>query len=248
MSTELISRIDQILERSDLPDRHSYFQIKKFIIGKECTAQGQLWQIVRELRARKETVESLTKQLEDAIDNLELMDIKIERQDQIIEGKSSNAVFGIETVPDPLNIKEAKIHKRKLEREKSHLEESIEKVKQKIKFTQEESAYFLAAFEELEKIEPLKAMDDSEAQAEFWNEKLLEEFNLRILLRNPLDTELVKTIMSLNDNAPVKQHLTAMLQNVQQNMVENNEKVLEKMKSRPEVKPQGRAQGRIDKK
>lgn len=246
MSRELITKTDEILERSELPDRHSYFQIKKFIIGKECTVQGQLWQIVRELKARKETVESLTKQLEDAADNMELMDIQIERQDRIINGKLSNSVFEHQTSPDPLNIKEAEINKRKLEREKKHLEESTEKVKQKIKFTQEESAYFLSAFEELEKIEKLKPMDDSEAQAEYWNEKLLEEFNLRILLRKPLDPELVKTIMALNDNSPVKKHLSVMLQKVQHSMIENNEKALEKLK--PKVKLEGRAQGRVNKK
>jgi len=246
MSRELITKTDEILERSELPDRHSYFQIKKFIIGKECTVQGQLWQIVRELKARKETVESLTKQLEDAADNMDLMDIQIERQDRIINGKLSNSVFEHQTSLDPLNIKEAEINKRKLEREKKHLEESTEKVKQKIKFTQEESAYFLSAFEELEKIEKLKPMDDSEAQAEYWNEKLLEEFNLRILLRKPLDPELVKTIMALNDNSPVKKHLSVMLQKVQHSMIENNEKALEKLK--PKVKLEGRAQGRVNKK
>ena len=236
MSIELITRVDQVLEKADIPDRHSYFQIRKFIIGKECTAQGQLWQIVRELRARKETIESLKKQLDDAADNLEIMDINIARHDKIINRVEE----------DELNIKEAIINKRKIEREKKHLEESIEKVKEKIKFTQEESAYFLAAFEELEKIEKLKPLDDTEAQVEYWNEKLLEEFNLRVLLKNPLDTELVKTIMALNDDAPVKQHLTAMLKSVQQSMLQHNEKVLEKLnQQKPEVQPEGRAQGRI---
>lgn len=238
MSSELIEKVDSILEKADLPDRHSYFQIRKFIIGKECTIQAQMWQIVRELRARKETVESLKKQLEDAADNADLIDIKIQRHEHVMKNADK---FGIDEEDQALNIKESEINIRKLQREKEHLLKSIESVKRKVKHTQEESRYFLLAFEELEKYEELKPMDDSEAQSEFWNEKLLEEFNLRVLLNNPLDSELVKTIMSLNDDAPVKQHVTAMMKNVQDHMMLKNKAALERLdKKKPKVTPKAK--------
>lgn len=228
MSSELREKIETILEKIEIPERHSYFQIEKFIIGKEVTIQGQLWQIIRELKARKETVDSYIEQLENAVDELELLDIKIEkhqikRKELILEKKEdADQVLN-------LNIREIEINIKKLERQKSNLNNSIENVKKKIKFTLEESRFFASAFEELEKIEKVKSLDDREAQVEFWNEKLLEEFNLRVLLRTSLDPEFIKTIMALNDEAPVKKHVTSMLQQIQKNMIMKNSIALEKM-------------------
>jgi hypothetical protein len=228
MSSELREKIETILEKIEIPERHSYFQIEKFIIGKEVTIQGQLWQIIRELKARKETVDSYIEQLENAVDELELLDIKIEkhqikRKELILEKKEdADQVLN-------LNIREIEINIKKLERQKSNLNNSIENVKKKIKFTLEESRFFVSAFEELEKIEKVKSLDDREAQVEFWNEKLLEEFNLRVLLRTSLDPEFIKTIMALNDEAPVKKHVTSMLQQIQKNMIMKNSIALEKM-------------------
>jgi hypothetical protein len=186
------------------------------------------WQIIRELKARKETVDSYIEQLENAVDELELLDIKIEkhqikRKELILEKKEdADQVLN-------LNIREIEINIKKLERQKSNLNNSIENVKKKIKFTLEESRFFVSAFEELEKIEKVKSLDDREAQVEFWNEKLLEEFNLRVLLRTSLDPEFIKTIMALNDEAPVKKHVTSMLQQIQKNMIMKNSIALEKM-------------------
>ena len=226
LSTELITKIDDVLKKIEFPERHSFFQIEKFIIGKEVTIQGQFWQIIRELKARKETIDSFVVQLEEAGDNLDLMDIEIQRKyEQLKEFQNSESVSNYNL----LNIKELEIHIRKLQRNKNSLNKSIEEVKTKIRYALEESRYLVSAFEKLEKIQPYKSFDDRDAQIEFWNEKLLEEFNLRVLLRNPMDSEFVKTIMSLNDDAPVKRHLEAMLQQVQRSMIVNNQIALEKL-------------------
>ena len=42
MSTELIEKVETILNKVDLPDRHTFFQLEKFVIGKEPTVQAQL--------------------------------------------------------------------------------------------------------------------------------------------------------------------------------------------------------------
>lgn len=233
MSSELIAKVDEILGKADLPERHSYFQIEKFIIGKEVTVQAQMWQIVRELRARRETVESFEQQLEDAGDNLELLDIKIECQTRLMSGANA----------DELNIREVEINIRKLQREKKRLLQSIDKVQNKVRCALEESRFLITAFERLEQVEELKSLDDRDAQNEYWNEKLLEEFNLRILLKNPVDSELVRTIMVLSEDAPVRQHVTAMLQDVQRSMIERNKMALERMNSRKDIKPEARIKG-----
>lgn len=234
MSSELIQKMNEILGRADIPERHTYFQIEKFIIGKEVTAQAQLWQIIRELKARRETVESFAQQLEDAGDNLELLDIQIERQQKVLEEQKQ---LGNDF--DQLNTREIEINIRKIVREKDRLNESVKKVQSKIVFALEESRFLISAFNRIEQIEQLKSLDDKDAQIEYWNEKLLEEFNLRILLRNPLDSELIRTIMALNDEAPVKKHVSSMLQQVQKSMLEKSQAVLD----RPEIKVEAKIKG-----
>jgi hypothetical protein len=226
--------MNEILGRADIPERHTYFQIEKFIIGKEVTAQAQLWQIIRELKARRETVESFAQQLEDAGDNLELLDIQIERQQKVLEEQKQ---LGNDF--DQLNTREIEINIRKIVREKDRLNESVKKVQSKIVFALEESRFLISAFNRIEQIEQLKSLDDKDAQIEYWNEKLLEEFNLRILLRNPLDSELIRTIMALNDEAPVKKHVSSMLQQVQKSMLEKSQAVLD----RPEIKVEAKIKG-----
>ena len=218
MSSELIAKIGEILEKAELPERHTFFQIEKFIIGKEVTAQGQMWQIVRELKARKETVDSYTEQLENAEDDLDLINIELKK----LKKRHENEF-------DILTSDEIGIHIRKLERKKKRLNNSIENVRKKVKYVLEESRYLISAFEKIEEIEKFKPIDDREAQIEFWNEKFLEEFNLRVLLQNPLDTEFVKTVMALNDDSPVKKHVTSILNNVQKSMMIKNEEMLKRL-------------------
>ena len=90
MSTELIEKVNLILEKANMPDRHTFFQIEKFIIGKETTVQAKLWAIIRELQARQETVTQFNNDLHDCEDNLELFDVKIYRLDREINKESKN--------------------------------------------------------------------------------------------------------------------------------------------------------------
>ena len=111
MSTELIEKVETILNKVDLPDRHTFFQLEKFVIGKEPTAQSQLWQIVREMQARLETVDSYRKQLEDAEDTLELFDIRIERQNRVLRSEANS-----KNEYTDLNLQEYEINIRKKEK------------------------------------------------------------------------------------------------------------------------------------
>lgn len=214
---ELMERVQTILDKVDLPDRHSFFQIEKFIIAKEPTAQGQLWQIVREMQSRIETIDSYQKQLENAEDDLELFDIKIERLGEEIR------LIAQETIADPvkgsirqLNIREHEVNIRKLQREKGVLVDSAQAAAKKLKSVLEELSFLLMGFEKITKEHgPVIQWDDTKAQKEYWNEKLLEEFNLRLLLNRPLDPEFVKTTMCLGEDTSVQQQMTKLLQQIQ---------------------------------
>jgi len=49
----------------------------------------------------------------------------------------------------------------------------------------------------------------------YWNEKLSQEFDLKILLHRQPDVELVKTILALTDDLEVKKTTVRLLQNTQ---------------------------------
>jgi hypothetical protein len=219
MDTDLLKKAEEILNKADLPDRHTFFQLEKFNIGKEPTAQARLWQIVREMQARMETVDSYRKQLEDAEDNLELFDLKIARLSrQIREEAKQEATY------TDLNIGEYEINIRKLKREKEALVLASRKVRKKLKCILEELTFLAESYEKTVKCHgEIKPIDDPNAQRELWNEKLLEEFNLRIILQRPLDTEFVRTVLCLGDEAPVKQHIVKLLTDVQTKMIQRSQ-------------------------
>ena len=225
MSRELIKKADEIISKTRMPDRHSFFQLEKFLIGKECTCQAQLWQITREISTRREAIESLDTQIDETQDSLELIDISIERLKTINE-----------SLKDELDIRESKINMRKAQRNQDLLIKSIEKTKEKIKYTLEEINFLVQAHEDLSKIEEMKSFDDVEAQKEYWNQKLLEEFNLSVLLSNPLNPDLVKTILALDDASPVKHHVVNILEQTRKSMIEKKKSLIGKNKEKLPVK------------
>jgi len=216
MSSELLQKVDGILEATEIPERHTFFQIKNFIIGKEYTVQGQLWQVVRELKARRESIDALELQIADGEDNIQLIDIKIEELNYDLEIHSDGKAL--------LRIRRREIEIRKLEREKKALQHNIESLKHKVRYLLEEVLYLAGAYETLSKVEPIKSLDDVGAQKQYWNEKLATHLNLKLLLKNPLDADFVNTILALDDDAPVKQHMLGMLDRVQKMMIEERDR------------------------
>lgn len=209
MSSELMRKIDDVLDTADVPERHTYFQMKHFIVGKEPTIQGQLWQVVRELRSRRETLEAMTEQLADLEDDISLCHMRIvnirTEMTQLEEANQARTERGIA-------LNKAERQRRAMYRTKTSLEH-------KIVYLSQEIAYLLGAFETLSKAEPIKPLDDIDAQQQYWNEKFTEELNLRLLLGKPLDPDFVRTIMSLDENSLVKQQMTKILTKVQEEMI-----------------------------
>lgn len=197
---DLRKEMGEILNR-DIVNRHSFFQLKYFVVGKEHTTQSQLWCCIRELQARKQSMDHMRREIEELKDNLELLAIEIERQEE--REKQAESV---------LDKKEAVIQQRKLNRRGDALRASIQDVQDKLKNTEEEAAFLAVAFRQLEEKESLKPYDDLRSQTEMWNAKLTEEFNLRMLTGLPLDVELMKTILALKDDVPIKKQTVHILQ------------------------------------
>jgi len=189
MSSEYNEKIEELL-KNEIVDRHSFFQLKYFVIGKEPTIQAKLWRCLRELQSRKETIDSINLELEDIEDRKLLMIIEMEKLRQSIENNNFQAEIEIKT--------------RQIKRKIEGIDRSKNSMCKKLKFAKEEASFFYEAYQSLEKKEKIKPFDDIKAQTEYWEQKLRSELEMRMLLRQPLDIELVKAILSLSDDAPIK--------------------------------------------
>jgi len=211
-NNEFFEQIDKVLEKAP-ENRHSYYQLKYFILGKEPTTQSQLWQCLRELQSRKDNIDNINLQIEDTKDELELTNIemeKVESDDEALEYVNSKL--------NEICKKERHIKSRILKRKQESLLNNINKLEKKLQFEFQEARFFFQAFESLEEIEPLKDYDDYDAQKEFWEAKISEEINLRILTKQPLPSELIKTALSLHKDSQIKEQVTDLLENCRNKM------------------------------
>lgn len=195
--SNLIEEIDRITAH-ELKERHSYFQLQYFLIGKEPTVQSKLWRCIRELKARKEALQSIKMEIEDINDDIELINIEIENFPEISDSLAITA-------------KKREIAIRKLIRRKNDLENRLISLKDKLKNTEEEANFIAIAFNSLEKVEPLKPQDDLESQKKYWNQKLTQEFNLRNIFGAAPDLELIKTILALTSDCTIKTDLLKLI-------------------------------------
>lgn len=202
---EIFAKINKILEQAP-ENRHSYYQLKYFVLGKEPTTQAQMWQCLRELESRKDTIDTLQLQIEDTKDEIELMKINHEKfyvNDDVVY--QNNKLHDI-------CKREREIKARRLKRKEDSLLSNINRMEKKLVFEIQEANFFMQAFEALEKIEPLKDYDDYEAQKELWEAKITEEINLRSLMRQPIPPDLLKTALSLHNESEVKARVINILE------------------------------------
>lgn len=191
--------VSKVLEQS-VPQRHSFFQLRYFVIGKEPTNQAKMWQCLREIKVRKESLDSIELELEEQNDGLELIEVE-------------EKVLGLSKFEDKnqeiaeLKNKENKIKIKKLKRQKKAINSNIIQLLSKKKYIEEELDFFLEMFKTLEKVEPLKSLDDVEAQKAYWSEKLAQKLNLKMLLGGQLESELVETIVALPDDMSIKKQI-----------------------------------------
>jgi hypothetical protein len=210
-SEDLKKRIEAVLLHAP-ESRHSYFQLKHFVLGKEPTVQAQMWQALRELQTRKETIDSLELEIEDTKDRLELVDVESEKEQIRIRQTL------VPNYPSGLVEREIAIKNRQYARQKISLEKHLRKLEKQLQFAWQEARFFLQAFEGLRKIEPLKDYDDLEAQKDYWNERVGQYINLKMLLQQPLDIDIVQTALALHDDAPIKSQMAKTLRHIEDQM------------------------------
>lgn len=204
MSRDIYSEASKLISQNQMPNRHTFYQLKHFVLGKEVTTQAKLQKCLREIEARKTTMKSIILSIDEAVDEVRILEIK----EEILEKKKEKG---------ELHKEYKEIQKRKLIRKKSSILDSIFELRKKLKETEEETEFFLNAYQQLSQIEPLKRHDDPESNAQFWNENFAQELQLRLLLQKPLDLDLVKCILSLDQNSSTKKEMIGILEQVQKN-------------------------------
>jgi hypothetical protein len=202
MSSEMYRKASDLITRSSVSNRHTFYQLKHFVLGKELTTQAKLQKCLREIDARVSAMKSMNLALEEAEDDARMLDLKLE----VLEKKKEK---------NDLHKEYKSIQKRKLNRKKTALLDSIHDTAKKLRETEEETSFFMAAYEQLEKIEPLKRHDDPDSNAQFWNENFAQELQLRLLLQKPLDLELVKCILALDNGSSAKKEMIGILEQIQ---------------------------------
>ena len=209
--------IEELLKTGAV-SRHSLFQLKYFIIGKEPTHQSKMWRCLSEIESRNEQISSINIEKLDLIDKIELAQIEIAKLNKCKEYKEL----------DDLDIKEISIKSNIINRKINKLSKNKEKIDKKLIEIQEEIIFFTEAYLSLEKKEALKPFDDVSSQTEYWNEKISQDLNLRMLLGKPLDIEMVKTALALNEKVPIKQELLGILEHTKKISLEHTKKSTEK--------------------
>ena len=77
--SDIMEEMRDLLSQQEISQRHSYFQLKYFLIGKEPTYQSKMWQCLRELRNRVESLDNMSLEIDELKDKIEILDISKNR-------------------------------------------------------------------------------------------------------------------------------------------------------------------------
>ena len=230
LNQDLLSQLDEVAKH-EVAQRHSYFQLKYFVIGKEPTLQSKMWQCLRELKSRRDSLEAIDLEIDDTKDKLELLDISIEKMkidQEFLHQSNSNDDMRPRC---ELAQREFVIKVRQAERQRKAVKSSLSQIADRKKWLEEEARFFLETFKNIQKIEPLKHFDDIESQKQYWSERLAQKLNLKMLTHNQLDMELIETIVALPDEMPIKQQTMGTLNLRHSNMVHQLKETMQRIES-----------------
>jgi hypothetical protein len=226
VKNDLIVEMEKALE-NEVIQRHSYFQLKYFLIGKEPTLQSKMWQCLRELKTRHESLKNIELELEETKDKIELLDINAKR----IQIELEKTTFSDNNFQD-LFARECGVKTRQSARQKKALIDSMKQLEERRRYLFEECRFFLETFKSIEKTERLRHFDDIESQKEYWHEKLNQKINLKMLTNSSIDTDLIETIVALPDEVPIKKQTLQNLNMKQNEMLQKLNQVAKKIEEK----------------
>jgi len=206
LSSEIINQASDMLSESRVSGRHTFYQLKHFVLGKEVTTQAKMWKCLRELEARLISAKAMASGIEEAEDDARMLQIKAE----VLEKKKAKG---------RLHREYKEIQARKLGRKRKGLMDSISEMKRRLNETEEEMGFFIGAYRQLEAIEPLRGHDDPEANSHYWDQNFAQELQLRLMFQKPLDLELIRSILALDDGSSTRKELVGMIEQIQRRAI-----------------------------
>lgn len=207
---DIFADMDKIL-LNDVVERHTFYQLKFFVLGAEPTVQAKLQCCLRELKSRRLQLEAISREVEDLRDQNTMLQLEVER----ITNEEPTDADGMD-LADKASLerfeRDREIELRGVKRRINANSRQLFELQRKFKFVSEECQFFVTAFGQLEAEEKLKPWDDLDVQKEYWDTKLGNELRTRIILGQPLDSELVRAINELHDDSKTKQTVLQLMQ------------------------------------
>jgi hypothetical protein len=217
--SEIEKSLFEVCEKYNLPQRHTDFQIEHFIIGKECSIYGKMWQCIRELQTRKDTVKALDADLIDLQDNLAFEELSLKE----LQYRSPDVASDQEDVVlAEIKQEKHKIEIKKQTRKVQSIENSIQKTIARKNDVLGETAKFLSLLNEIINDKSFVDINDPNAQLEFWNSKFHAELNLTAMLNQPINSELVKSVLAMPNESVAKIQLQNALGNISRKLLNTN--------------------------
>ena len=107
MSSEIYKEAKNLINRSEVSHRHTFFQLKHFVLGKELTTQAKMQKCLKETEARVESITAINLSIEETKDDINIIDLKILN-------------LGKKKVKNDINKQYKEIQIRKLNRKKTN--------------------------------------------------------------------------------------------------------------------------------
>ena len=85
--SDIQNKVKDLCEKYKLPQRHTDFQIEHFIVGKECSIYGKVWQCIRELQTRLDTLDAIDMELEELHDSLNYENLNLKKLQYKLQDK-----------------------------------------------------------------------------------------------------------------------------------------------------------------
>lgn len=189
------------IEDINIPERHTFFQLKHFLIGTAVTNQDKMYQCLLEMKNRKITLKAMQREIDETQDQKSLLEID---KDNFLED----------------NPKKKEIKLRQFQRKIDSMQEQIVSLTKKMTYIEEEYNFLKETLIAINKIEPMKDWDSEEVQLQYWNVKLTKDLSLRAIAGTPLDTQLVQTVLSMPQQTEVRKKFEALIQN---NLIANKQ-------------------------
>jgi hypothetical protein len=215
MNTNIFADMDRLLYQNEVVERHTFYQLKFFVIGSEPTNQAKMQCCLRELKTRRLSLENIQRETEELKDQRTLLNFELDRI-AIADPVDSQGIDLCEIEEVEQFEKEREIEIRGLKRKIKNNERQMYDLQRKFKYVLEECQFFVSAFNDINEKEAIKPWDDLTVQQEYLDAKFGKELRTRIILGQPLDHELVKAIEELHDEANTKKQVMQLIVQQQQ--------------------------------